>query len=186
VREAGEAAIGLGPLAIVMVETPSNPLNTLVDLAMVRRVADEIGARQSGRRRSLRVTTRSRPAFQRPLEHGAGRFPLLADQICRRPLRLDRRRRARFSGDAAADPSACDLRSARNSTRIPAGCWAAQWETLALRMDRGNRNAEVVAGMLASHPSVSRVHYLGHLPEGRARDVYAAQAPRRGRRSHST
>ena len=31
-----------------MVETPSNPLNTLVDLSLIRAVADEIGARQGG------------------------------------------------------------------------------------------------------------------------------------------
>ena len=37
-------------MSIVMIETPSNPLNTLVDIALVRRVADEIGtAKASGR-----------------------------------------------------------------------------------------------------------------------------------------
>jgi methionine-gamma-lyase len=53
-------------------------------------------------------------------------------------------------------------------------------ETLALRMDRANRNAEVVAEMLASHPSVDRVHHLSHLAEGRARQVYAAQCTAAG------
>ena len=30
--------------SVIMIETPSNPLNTLVDIALVRRIADEIGA----------------------------------------------------------------------------------------------------------------------------------------------
>jgi methionine-gamma-lyase len=175
VRDAAEAAIRLGPLAIVMVETPSNPLNTLVDLAMVRRVVDEFGARQSGRRPVVACdNTLLGPAFQRPLEHGAdvslysltkyvgGHSDLIAGAALgsRETLRPIRQ-----------------LRSSIGTQLDPHSCWmlGRSMETLALRMDRGNRNAEVVAEMLASHPSVTRVHYLGHLPKGRARDVFAAQ-----------
>jgi methionine-gamma-lyase len=81
VQHAAEAAMRLGPVAIVMIETPSNPLNTLVDVAMVRRVADAIGRQQGGRRPLVACdNTLLGPAFQRPIEHGAGRLALLADR----------------------------------------------------------------------------------------------------------
>jgi methionine-gamma-lyase len=174
-RDAAEAAMRLGLVAVVMIETPSNPLNTLVDVAMVRRVADEIGTRQAGRRPIIACdNTLLGPAFQRPLDHGAdvslysltkyvgGHSDLIAgaalgSKETLRPVRL--------------------LRSAIGTQLDPHSCWmlGRSLETLALRMERANRNAEVVAAMLASHPAVTRVHHLAHLPDGRAREVYAAQ-----------
>src|SRR5215212_10779387 len=44
VRSAATEAAGKGRVSVVMIESPSNPLNTLVDVALVRKVADEIGA----------------------------------------------------------------------------------------------------------------------------------------------
>jgi methionine-gamma-lyase len=175
VREAAEAALRLGPVAIVVIETPSNPLNTLVDVALVRRVADEIGSRQSGRRPIVACdNTLLGPAFQRPLDHGAdislysltkyvgGHSDLIAgaalgSRVMLRPIR--------------------QLRSAIGTQLDPHSCWmlGRSLETLALRMDRSNLNAEVVAAMLTSHPAVERIHHLGHLPEGRAQQVYAVQ-----------
>ena len=175
IREAAEAAMRLGPVAVVMIETPSNPLNTLVDIAAVRRVADEIGARQAGRRPIIACdNTLLGPAFQRPIDHGAdvslysltkyvgGHSDLIAGAALGaretlRPIRL--------------------LRSAIGTQLDPHSCWmlGRSLETLALRMDKANRNGEIVAAMLASHPSVGRVHHLGHLPDGRDRAVYGAQ-----------
>jgi methionine-gamma-lyase len=175
IREAADEATRLGPVAVVMIETPSNPLNTLVDVSLVRRVADEIGARQGGRRPIVACdNTLLGPAFQRPLDHGAdvslysltkyvgGHSDLIAgaalgSKETLRPIRL--------------------LRSAIGTQLDPHSCWmlGRSLETLALRMERANRNAEVVAAMLSSHPAVAHVHHLGYLPEGRAREVYAAQ-----------
>jgi methionine-gamma-lyase len=180
VQDAAEDAMRLGPVAIVMIETPSNPLNTLVDVAMVRRVADEIGRRQGGRRPLVACdNTLLGPAFQRPIEHGAdvslysltkyvgGHSDLIAGAAlgAKETLRSIRL-----------------LRSAIGTQLDPHSCWmlGRSLETLALRMDRANRNAEVVAEMLASHPSVGRVHHLSHLAEGRARQVYATQCTAAG------
>jgi hypothetical protein len=49
IRSAAEAAAARGRVSVVMIETPSNPLNTIVDIALVRRVIDEIGERQGFR-----------------------------------------------------------------------------------------------------------------------------------------
>jgi methionine-gamma-lyase len=49
-------------------------------------------------------------------------------------------------------------------------------ETLALRMQAANRNAEIVAAFLEAHPRVTKVHHLAYLPEGSAaRRTYEAQ-----------
>src|ERR687886_2633826 len=45
-RAAADAARAKGRVSVVMIETPSNPLNTLVDVALVRRIADELRASQ--------------------------------------------------------------------------------------------------------------------------------------------
>ncbi|MFX7804492.1 PLP-dependent transferase, partial [Acinetobacter baumannii] len=50
VRAAAAEAQALGPVSVIMIETPSNPLNTLVDIRLVSTVADEIAAGQGGRR----------------------------------------------------------------------------------------------------------------------------------------
>ncbi len=55
-----------------MVETPANPTNSLVDLALPREMSEQIGARQSGGRPPVAVdNTFLGPVFQSPLGHGA-------------------------------------------------------------------------------------------------------------------
>src|ERR671913_766861 len=49
VREAAKRAVAQGRVSVIKVETPSNPLNTLVDIDLMRRVADDIGERQGPR-----------------------------------------------------------------------------------------------------------------------------------------
>src|SRR3954462_8083038 len=41
IRAASKEAQGKGRVSVIMVETPSNPLNTLVDIALMRTIADE-------------------------------------------------------------------------------------------------------------------------------------------------
>lgn len=175
VRAAAEDAMTRGRVAIVMVETPSNPLNTLVDLALVRRIADEIGARQGHAPVVVCDNTLLGPLFQKPLQHGAdisvysltkyvgGHSDLIAgaalgSKAVMRPVRL--------------------LRSAIGTQLDPFPCWliARSLETLALRMRRASENAEIVASFLKGHPKVARVHHLSYLPEGSpARAVYERQ-----------
>ena len=44
VRAAAQEARGKGRVSVVLIETPANPTNTLVDIRLLRRIADEIGA----------------------------------------------------------------------------------------------------------------------------------------------
>src|SRR4030081_3777910 len=44
-RAAATPAEAKGRISVIMTETPSNPLNTMVDLALMRRIADEIASR---------------------------------------------------------------------------------------------------------------------------------------------
>jgi len=56
---------------IILVESPSNPLNTMVDLALVRAVSEDMAPRQNGLRPLIVCdNTLLGPVFQKPLRHG--------------------------------------------------------------------------------------------------------------------
>ena len=81
------------------------------------------------------------------------------------------------------------MRSAIGTQLDAFPCWmiARSLETLSLRMAAANRNGQIVAEFLKTHPAVARVYYLGFLPEGSPeRKVYERSATRRARRSPST
>lgn len=176
VRAAAEEARARGRVSVIMIETPSNPLNTLVDIALVRRVADEIGAQQDGHKPVIVCdNTLLGPLFQHPLRHGAdisvysltkyvgGHSDLIAGAAL---------------GSKAAMRQVRMLRSSIGTGLDPHSCWmiGRSLETLTLRMEAANRNAEIVARFLAEHPNVARVHHLAHLPENSpTRRVYEAQ-----------
>lgn len=176
IRAAAKEAQAKGRVAIIMIETPSNPLNTLVDVAFIRTVAAEIGQAQGQRPIIVCDNTLLGPLFQKPLKHGAdisvysltkyvgGHSDLIAGAALgskehMKPVRL--------------------LRSAIGTQLDPHSCWmiGRSLETLALRMSAANRNAEIVAQFLHEHPSIVKVHHLAYLPEGsRAKQVYEAQS----------
>jgi len=172
---AADAAMARGKVSVIMVETPSNPLNSLVDLAAIRATADRIGAAQGQRPVIACDNTMIGPVFQQPLAHGVdvalysltkyvgGHSDLIAgaavgSRAQLRPIRL--------------------LRGAIGTQLDPHSCWmlGRSLETLSLRMHAAARNAEAVAGFLEAHPRVTAVHALNHLGEGSpARRVYDAQ-----------
>jgi methionine-gamma-lyase len=71
VRLAAENAMRNGRVAMIFIETPANPTNGLVDIAMVRRVAEMIGQAQGHTPIVACDNTLLGPVFQRPIEHGA-------------------------------------------------------------------------------------------------------------------
>ena len=175
VRKAVEEARALGRVSIIMIETPSNPLNTLVDIALMRRLADEIGATQGSTPVVVCDNTLLGPLFQKPLVHGAdvsaysltkyvgGHSDLIAG--------------AALGSKAVMKPIRA-LRSAIGTQLDAFPCWmiARSLETLSLRMHAGTRNGQIVADFLKSHPAVSRVDHLSFLAEGSPeRRVYEAQ-----------
>lgn len=175
IRAAAKEAQAKGRVSIVMIESPSNPLNTLVDVALIRKVADEIGAAQGHRPIVVCDNTLLGPLYQKPLKHGAdisvysltkyvgGHSDLIAGAAL---------------GSKELMKTVRLLRSAIGTQLDPHSCWmlGRSLETLALRMSAANRNAEIVAQFLHEHPSVAKVHHLAYLPEGSpAKRVYDAQ-----------
>jgi methionine-gamma-lyase len=172
---AAQRAMQRGRVSVIMIETPSNPTNTLVDFSLVKTVAKTIEKRQGHRPIIVCDNTLLGPLFQRPLAHGVdvsvysltkyvgGHSDLIAgaaigatEKII--PVRM--------------------LRGAIGTQLDPHSCWmlGRSLETLSLRMTAACRNAEAVAGFLASHPRVKHVHALSLLsPESAARKVYEAQ-----------
>ena len=174
-REAAEMAEAKGRVAVIMIETPSNPLNTLVDIRLVSRIADDIASRQHQRPIVICDNTLLGPVFQRPLPFGAdvsvysltkyvgGHSDLIAG--------------AALGSERLMKPIK-QLRGAVGTQLDPHSCWmiGRSLETLALRMERGNSNAKVVAEFLRDHPRVAKVHYLPFLPaDAPQRRVYDRQ-----------
>ncbi|TPK97558.1 cystathionine gamma-synthase family protein [Mesorhizobium sp. B2-4-12] len=175
VRVAADAATAKGRVSVILVETPSNPTNSLVDIALMRKVADEIGARQGSTPIIACDNTLLGPVFQRPIEHGAdvsvylltkyvgGHSDLIAGAV--------------MGGKAVTKPIKA-LRGAIGTQLDPHSCWmlGRSLETLSIRMERANDNARLIAGFLQEHPKVEKVHYLPFLGEDTpAARVYRAQ-----------
>ena len=172
---AAEAAMAQGRVPLIFIETPSNPMNSLVDVAAVRRVAEAIGQKQGQRPLIACDNTMLGPVFQKPIQQGAdlslysltkyvgGHSDLSAGAALGaeehiRPIRL--------------------LRSAIGTQLDPHSCWmlGRSLETLVLRMRAASQNAKAVAEYLAGHPAVGAGYFLGLLPEGSpARRTYDAQ-----------
>ena len=176
VRAAAERAVGQGRVSMVLIETPANPTNGLVDIAMVRRVVDGIGRGQGHLPVLACDNTMLGPVFQRPLAHGAdlslysltkyvgGHSDLVAgaalgSRAVMRPVRL--------------------LRGAIGTQLDPHSCWmlGRSLETVSIRMERADRNAHVVAEFLRDHAKATKVHYLPfNPPDSAAARVFAAQS----------
>jgi len=171
VRAAADAAVAKGRVSVILIETPSNPTNSLVDIALMRTIADEIGVGQGSTPIIVCDNTLLGPVFQRPIEHGAdvsvysltkyvgGHSDLIAG--------------AAMGSKAVTKPIKA-LRGAIGTQLDPHSCWmlGRSLETLSIRMERANDNARLVAEFLRDHAKVEKVHYLPFLgedtPAGRA------------------
>ena len=160
-----KAAASGGRVCLILVETPANPTNSLVDLRLMREVSEMIGARQTGGRPPVAVdNTFLGPVFQRPLSLGVdlvmysltkyvgGHSDLVAGGVV---------------GSREAVGPIKKLRGALGTQLDPHTSWMIMrsMETLALRMERSAQNAALVAKFLAGHPKVASVNYLGFLAE---------------------
>jgi cystathionine beta-lyase/cystathionine gamma-synthase len=138
----------------IFVETPTNPLMRVVDLAPVAHVAREFGL-------ALLVdATFASPINFRPLEHGAdiaitsatkylnGHSDVIAGAVAGSTSFVEEVNRLMRLWGQAIDPHAAWL--------VDRGM-----RTLALRMPRHNANGAAVAAWAESHPAVARVHYPG-------------------------
>jgi len=158
-----KAAESKGRVCLIIVETPANPTNSLVDLKLMREVSEMIGSRQSGGRPPVAVdNTFLGPVFQRPLLHGVdlvmysltkyvgGHSDLVAGGVV---------------GSRDAVGPVKKLRGALGTQLDPNTAWMIMrsMETLSLRMHKSAENAALVANFLRTHPKIAAVNYLGFL-----------------------
>jgi cystathionine gamma-synthase len=163
--DAGELAAAVAEADLVWLETPSNPLLEVVDIAAVAAASGALVAVDN---------TFATPLLQSPLAlgadfavHSATKFIgghsdlLLGAVVCRRPadrVRLGRRREV-----AGATPGALEVFLALRGAR-----------TLALRLGQAQESAGELARRLAAHPAVLHVRYPG-LPGDPHHDLAARQ-----------
>jgi cystathionine gamma-synthase len=153
---------------MVWVETPTNPLLKLVDVAAVSPIAHDGGAMV------VVDNTFATPYLQRPLELGAdvavhsvtkylaGHSDLVAGAI--------------VTNDDALRDRLAFLQNAVGAVPGPMDCYLALrgLKTLALRVRAHCRGADAVARFLRRHPKVSRVRYPG-LEDDPGHEVAARQ-----------
>ena len=153
-RAALEAAIR-PDTRLIWVETPSNPLLKLVDLAMVADVASERGLL------TVADNTFATPWIQRPLEFGF-------DLVLHSATKYLNGHSDMVGGVVvtARDDLAEQLRFLQNAVGAIASPFDSflatrGLKTLALRMARHCENAAAIAAWLESHPKIERVYYPG-------------------------
>jgi cystathionine gamma-synthase len=158
---------------IIWVETPTNPLLGIADIATLAGVAREAGA--------LLVVdnTFASPYLQQPLAHGA-------DIVVHSTTKYvgghsDVVGGALVVGDAALGEELAYHQNAMGAINGPFDAWLTLRgvKTLGVRMERHCDNAERVVQFLVGHPAVGKVLYPG-LPEHPGHDVAAKQMRRFG------
>lgn len=169
-----DASGGLSALKMVYAETPSNPTNALVDIAMLRTLIEEVA---SENQIILAVdNTYMGPVWQHPLAHGADLVLYSATKY--------------IAGHSDVIAGAClgaaelmcqvrGMRTFLGNMVDPNTAWliSRSLETLKVRMDRQAMNARKVADFLKDHPLVERLYYPGHLEatDGRQYDIFRRQ-----------
>lgn len=140
---------------MVWIESPTNPLLRIVDLARARRLADEQG--------SLMVVDNTflSPALQRPIEHGA-------DLVVHSTTKYlnghsDMVGGAVVAADAALHEKMQWWANALGLSGSPFDSFLTMrgLRTLYVRMQQHEKNAMTLAAVLDEHDEVSRVHYPG-------------------------
>lgn len=138
--------------ALVIIETPANPTLDLIDIRAVAMAAGDVPV--------LVDSTFATPVLQRPFELGAtyvlhsatkflgGHGDVIAGVICCSEARAKPLRQVRAATGALLHPLAAYLLH----RGLP---------TLALRVERAQANALVLAERLAAHPAVAKVFYPG-------------------------
>ena len=153
---------------MVWIETPTNPLLRIVDIAAVAAMAHERGAFV------VVDNTFATPALQQPLALGADVVVHSSTKYLGGHSDVVGGFVATNDGEVAGQIGF--LQNAAGAVPSPFDCYLVHRgaRTLALRMERHCANAEAVARLLLAHPSVLRVRWPG-LPDHPGHEVAAAQ-----------
>ena len=158
---------------IIWVETPTNPLLNIADIAALAGVAHEIGAKL------VVDNTFASPYLQQPLELGAD--VVLHSMTKYLGGHSDVVGGAVITSDEELAGQVAFLQNSAGATLGPFDAWLTLRgiKTLAVRMERHSDNAERVVEFLTGHPQVSRVLYPG-LPAHPGHEIAAKQMRRFG------
>ena len=160
---AEQAKASGGKVGAIYIETPANPTNGLVDIALARELSEQL-AGGGGRPPVIVDNTFLGPVWQQPLKLGAdicvtsltkyvgGHSDLIAGAA---------------SGDAAWVGQVAVFRTILGTMTDPHTAWLLlrSLETLKVRMDAAELGARKVAAYLRDHPRVKSVWYLPFLPK---------------------
>jgi len=161
-------------LALIYLETPANPTNSIVDIEMCREIADHFQSEDHPTYVAVDNTYMG-PLWSHPLQLGAdivlysatkyigGHSDLIAGAVL---------------GSAEVIGRVKTLRTFLGNMISPHTAWLLlrSLETLKVRMEQQAKNAQEVARFLDAHPKVEKVHYLGMLtPEDSNYQLYKRQ-----------
>ncbi|MET0468433.1 MAG: cystathionine gamma-synthase [Aeromicrobium sp.] len=158
---------------LVWLETPTNPLLNVADIAAVAEIAHAAGAKL------LVDSTFASPYLQQPLALGAD--IVLHSSTKYLGGHSDVVGGALVTSDPALDEAFAFLQNGAGGVPGPFDAYLTLRgiKTLAVRMDRHCDNAEAIARMLVDHDAVSHVSYPG-LPDHPGHEVAARQMRRFG------
>lgn len=166
--EAVAAAITPGKTTVVWLETPTNPLLNIADIAAISEVAHAAGARV------VVDNTFATPYLQQPLALGADVVVHSTTKYC--GGHSDVVGGALITDDAELGEQLAWHQNAIGGVAGPFDSWLVLrgLKTLGVRMDRHCDNAERIAAFLQDHSAVSEVLYPG-LASHPGHDVAAKQ-----------
>lgn len=161
-------------LALVYIETPANPTNTLIDISMCQEIAAKFSTEEKKVYTAVDNTYMG-PVWCSPLDHGAdlvlysatkyigGHSDLIAGAVL---------------GGVEVMQRVKVLRTFLGNMASPHTGWLLlrSLETLKIRMDQQAENAAYVAEFLSKHPKIKKVYYLGLINEkADAYEIYKKQ-----------
>lgn len=178
--QTAKSAMARGRVGAIIVETPGNPTNALVDLKLMAQIADFIGKTQGHRPPVICDNTLLGPVYSNALLNGA--------DICVYSLTkyVGGHSDLVAGGATGTNEWMKPVRALRSAigTQLDANtAWMIMrsMETMAIRMERANENARKIAEFLLEQPKVFAVHYLGFLkPEDAKYPVYKRQCKAAG------
>lgn len=166
--DAVRAAIRPDATKVVWLETPSNPLMKITDIAAVAELAHAVGAIV------VVDNTFASPYLQRPLEFGA-------DVVVHSTTKYlgghsDVLGGAVVLNEGELAEKVAFLQFGVGAVSGPMDAWLTirGIKTLPVRMDRHSSNAQTIAEKLVGHPKLTRVYYPG-LPDHPGHELAARQ-----------
>jgi methionine-gamma-lyase len=160
-------------LAMIYAETPANPTNALIDLAMCKHIANQFSTEEKQVLVAVDNTYMG-PLWQHPLAHGADLVLYSATKY--------------IGGHSDVIAGAClgsnELIGKVKEMRTFLGNMCGPWtgwllmrslETLKARMNIQEQNAQKVAEHLANHEKVAEVFYLGQLTDDKQQEIFDRQ-----------